>query len=316
MTILRTAATIAILGGLAWMIEFDAFLNSILQAQMSWLIVAALLLPVNIALETWKWKALLKTTSEPTTTDALGSILAGYALGLFSPGRAGDYVGRILYLKDDGFQTAVQTGLDRVISMSVYLGAGLIALCLAFWMGIVDFSGSWSYIAPIGVVLALTLIVLVVRPTLLYRALSWFSRSRKWTRSIRFMGNVDRRLSVHLLALSALRYVVFTSQLVALILAFGGESSGALLYLCASLVFFIKTMIPSFTFADLGIRETASVFFFGLVGIVPAAALNASLMLFALNLVIPAIAGAVFVPRLRVPVRFRKSAETRVGSVA
>lgn len=316
MTILRAATTVALLGGLVWMIDLDTFLSSVLHARTGWIIVAALLLPINITLETLKWAALLRTSSRTTTADALGSILAGYSLGLFTPGRAGDYVGRILYLKNDGFQTAIQTGVDRVISMSVYVGVGLVAVFAAFWTGIIEFSHSWVYITPVGGVVAVILISLVIRPTLFYRLLSKVSRSRKWAEGIRFMRAVSRRLAVHLLALSALRYIVFTSQLVVLVLAFGGQSEVPMMYLCASLVFFVKTMIPSFTFADLGIRETASVFFFGLLGIEPVSALNASLTLFALNLVVPAIAGTAFVPRLRVPIRFKKSLGSPIGSEA
>lgn len=316
MMVLRIAATVAILGGLVWIIEIDAFVNSVLDADAGRLVVAALLLPVNITLEAWKWRALLRAGSKTTTSEAFGSILAGYALGLFTPGRAGDYVGRILYLRSDGFQTAIQTGVDRVISMSVYVGAGLIALVVSFWTGLIEFSNPWIYVTMIGSALALGLIALVSRPELFYLLLSRVSRADKWVHGIRFMHGIGKRLFLRLLALSVLRYIVFTSQLVVLVIAFGGESTILLMYVCASLVFFVKTMLPSFTFADLGIRETASVFFFGLLGVEPVAALSASLTLFALNLVVPAIVGAVFVPRLRLPVRLRKSLRAHLVSIA
>ncbi|MFV1980066.1 MAG: lysylphosphatidylglycerol synthase domain-containing protein, partial [Rhodothermia bacterium] len=187
MMVFRTAATVAILGGLVWMIELDVFLNSVIQAGVGWLVIAALLLPVNIALEAWKWRALLRAGSKTTTAEALGSILAGYALGLFTPGRAGDYVGRILYLRNDGFQTAVQTGVDRVISMSVYVSAGLVALIVALGTGLIEFSNSWIYITAIGGAVALGLVALVIRPELFYRLLSRVSRSDKWVHGIRFM---------------------------------------------------------------------------------------------------------------------------------
>jgi uncharacterized membrane protein YbhN (UPF0104 family) len=316
MTMLRAAATIAILGGLAWTTELDGFFGSLLQANVGWLAVAALLLPVNIALEVSKWRVLLRTTSDPSFGDALGSILAGYSLGLFTPGRAGDYAGRILYLKSDGIQTAVQTVVDRLISMSVYVGIGLIALFASFNVGIITFSPSWAYVAVIGGLFAILLIALVARPAVFYRLLSRASASDKWTGGIAFMRNLGRRESLRLLLLSTLRYGVFTSQLVVLVVACGGGSSVPLMYVCASLVFLVKTMVPSFTFADLGIRETAAIFFFGLVGVDPLVALNASLMLFALNLVVPAICGAAFLPHLRVPFRLETRQGDRVGSIA
>lgn len=313
MTLLRAATTMTLLGGLVWMVELDELVAGLREADAGWLLLATLLMPVNIALESFKWKVLLQTNSRPSTIDALGSVLAGYALGLFTPARAGDYAGRALYLPNDRYQTVVQTALDRLTSMVIYVGAGVIAVAVSVGAGIIGPSTSWLVATGFGGVCGLGLTMLLSRPALLHRLLSRLSRSDRWIRGIRFLRQVDLPRATRLFVLSGLRYFVFATQLVALVIAFGGPPEVELLYVCTSLVFFVKTMIPQFTFADLGIRETAAVFFFGLVGVGSATALNASLVLFALNLLLPAVVGAVFVPRLRISTDVATVIRTRLG---
>jgi len=284
------------------MIEFDSLIDSAFAADAGLLIVAALLVPLNIALEGWKWHRILRSTSNITRQDAIASILCGYTLGLLTPARVGDYVGRVLYLNDGHLRTAFQTGLDRMISAAVYIVIGVSALIAALSLGIIEMSVSWKYVLAVGVFCATALVAIAAQPALLHHVLRSVSASIRWRAGIRFLKSFDLSEAAGLLALSFVRYVVFITQLVLLVVAFGAETSILLLYLAAALVFFVKTLIPSFTLADLGVRETASVFFFGLLGVESAAALNAALLLFSLNLVLPAIAGMFFVSRIRVQV--------------
>src|SRR5690606_34279089 len=102
-----------------------------------------------------------------------------------------------------------------------------------------------------------------------------------------------------LLALSALRYGVFSTQFVLLIQAFAPGASWGGAYAGVVLVFFAKSAIPAITLGDLGVRESAAVFFLGAYGIAEAAAFNASLGVFAVNILLPALSGLVLLPRLR-----------------
>lgn len=54
---------------------------------------------------------------------------------------------------------------------------------------------------------------------------------------------------------------------------------------------FTKTIIPPISFGELGIREGASVFFITQLGEVASVGFNASIFLFSINLVLPAIIG-------------------------
>jgi hypothetical protein len=65
--------------------------------------------------------------------------------------------------------------------------------------------------------------------------------------------------------------------------------------------YYLKFLIPSLTFLDVGVREGAAILAFGWIGVPEAAALNASLMIFFINLALPAVLGAFFLKRRTVP---------------
>jgi hypothetical protein len=92
---------------------------------------------------------------------------------------------------------------------------------------------------------------------------------------------------------------VFSLQFVLLVFAFEPGAAWLPVMMGVALVFFAKSAIPSFTLGDLGIREGAAVFFLGALGVAAAAALEASLVLFGINLLIPALVGLPLVLRLR-----------------
>jgi len=56
---------------------------------------------------------------------------------------------------------------------------------------------------------------------------------------------------------------------------------------------FAKTMIPPVSLGELGIREGASVYFLTQFGETASVAFNASIFLFIINLLIPALVGLV-----------------------
>jgi hypothetical protein len=96
------------------------------------------------------------------------------------------------------------------------------------------------------------------------------------------------------LAAATLFNIVFFIQM-SLLVGAGGELSTAVLWAVPA-VFAIKTLLP-ISFLDLGVREAAAVGVLSLVGVTPAVALQASLILFALNVLVPGALGLLVLER-------------------
>ncbi len=106
----------------------------------------------------------------------------------------------------------------------------------------------------------------------------------------KLLRTLDRQRLRSLLILSSLFYATFLLQFFFLLLAFGPiDALSAIAGICT--IMLVKTVIPPVTVGELGIREGASVYVLGHAGIAAAAAFNASLLLFAINVVLPSIAG-------------------------
>jgi len=289
------------LGFLAKSIEVDQLLSSLQSINPSWFFMAVLLLPVNLLLEAKKWHLLIRKVAPSTKFGAaFGSMMAGFSLGLFTPVRLGDYAGRALYLDHrNKWELVALTFTDRMISLSAYITFGLISLTL--YLNIDSSTpGYLSYpVFYASAVLVLLIAYCLINPGSIYRAVVSSVKIERLRSVISFLSRLSHKDVVVLFSIATTRYFVFTTQFVLIVYSFGTEVSLVLLYMAATLVFLTKSIVPSFTLLELGIREGAAVFFFGSMGVAAAIAFDSALILFALNLLLPALLGVPFIFRLK-----------------
>jgi uncharacterized membrane protein YbhN (UPF0104 family) len=95
--------------------------------------------------------------------------------------------------------------------------------------------------------------------------------------------------------LSAGFYMIIYVQMYLLLNAFSPVHA-ADAFLGFAAMMFLKSLVPV-SLGDLGIREASSVYFYALRGIANATALNASLLLFVINILLPSLIGLIFIPR-------------------
>jgi uncharacterized membrane protein YbhN (UPF0104 family) len=94
-----------------------------------------------------------------------------------------------------------------------------------------------------------------------------------------------------MLAISFLFYACFLIQYALLVSAFSNHFDFLQYLWAANLIMFAKTIIPPISFGELGIREGASVYFLTQMGETASVGFNASIFLFIINLLIPALIG-------------------------
>ena len=262
-------------------------------------VIVAGLLPVNWGLEALKWQGLARKMEQVSFGKAFVGVLTGLALGLATPNRLGEYAGRIGQMHGrHRLRTIGAVWLGRFVQLYVTLLAG--SLALLFYAGS-RLPGSF-FLALGGLLLlgngALAGVLLARRPLLAIGL-----RQRR-LRPIRPYVTIlrrysDRDLSV-LLGLATLRYGVFSLQFGVLLYLFGVRLPVGEVLSGIALVFLSKSLFPSLTFlADLGVREAAAVFFFGNFGAQAPPVVAASLVLWLLNLLLPALLGAFFILQLR-----------------
>ena len=298
--VLKLLLAAATVGVVAHVVAWDEISAAARSAEVAWVLPAVALLPANIGLEAYRWHRLVRVAAPDTRFgESLAAVLCGYPLGLATPGRIGDFVGRAFYLRSaDAWTLTALTGVERLATLAVTLAAGLVALG-PFLLARTDAgAGMVALLLGAGGLIAAGLGALLLRPHAAWALLGHLLPSRIASRLSVLAGLPAREMRL-LIVLSAVRYGIYLLQFVCLVFAFAPATAWGPAVMGAVLVFFAKSVIPSFTLADIGIREGAAVFFFGALGVGGAAAFNAAFLLFAVNLVLPALAGLPFVTALR-----------------
>lgn len=259
--------------------------------------VALLLLPVNIGLEIYKWKLLANSAQPVTYGMAVKSFLAGLALSILTPNRIGEYPGRILYMK--------QRNTPRLISVT-FLGMFTQFLCLFIFgiPGLVYYNiavpGYWQKL-----VLIFTIVCAVAVAIIFFRFEKWsgiierFSFLKKFKTYSKLLRKFTLKEQLLILGMSMLRFCVYVFQYLLLLWWMHIEIPLPVGFCLASLFFFSMAIVPSVALAEIGIRGGISLFLFQNFSTNKIGILVATLVLWFVNLIIPALTGSVLWIKMR-----------------
>jgi uncharacterized membrane protein YbhN (UPF0104 family) len=301
--LLKGLLTLAVLAAVGAAVDPSALLASLHGARWTWVAGAAALVPLNLALDGWVWRRLLRPVlGRVSLRRVAGAVLSGLALGFWAPARVGEYAGRALVLPEgDGWTLSLTVFAQRMADMAVGVLVGLAVLVGALYAGTVPATLPWLGAAAIGGGTAAVLLTFLTAPSLahrLARRMAPVVGGGIAARTACFRDASGRGIAA-VLAGTGARYLVFTGQLACLGAAFAPSAPIGLLWVAAALTFYVKYLVPSLTALDLGVREGGAAFFFQLLGLGAAAGVNAALVLFALNVLAPAALGAPLVATLR-----------------
>lgn len=276
---------------------------------------------LNWGIETYKWKFLISKTEKISFFKAFSAVLSGITVSVFTPNRIGEYFGRVFLLKKTNPWKGVfitVTGSISQLMITLFFGSAGTFFILYHYGDLIATQTGLMIIQNKFFISALFIIAMIINilVVLLYFNLMNIHRIRL----NRFGAKISNILS-HLRALSdysfnellkvlffsLCRYFVFTFQFYLLLHLFGIKIPFLTGFMLISAVFYIMAAIPSVALSELGIRGSASLFVFGLYcqhsymmnESVNMGILSASVLLWIINLIIPALIGSFFVMQLR-----------------
>jgi len=134
--------------------EFSVSLSETIQKSNFWFltVLVLLLLPVNLLLESYKWKLLIDKLEKVSLWNSLKAVLAGISVSMFMPNRVGDYLGRVFILqKANRIQATLSTILGSMAQFITTLIFGITAVVLFFphWLPLNNSLNFWVYIGVI-----------------------------------------------------------------------------------------------------------------------------------------------------------------------
>lgn len=273
-----------------------------------------LLMVVNWGIEALKWRYLMNKEESIGFLKSMKAVFAGITVSIFTPNRMGEFLGRVFILKKTNPWRAIFiTIIGSYSQLMVTLIVGYISFIifsLRYFTGTEEISDYFVYalIGAIGVVvlvLALLYLNVSILDPLINRLIN--SRWKKIGQYFTVFSRFDTSTLLKVFGFSLLRYTVFTSQFILLAQAFDvpvGWAEGAMM---VSLMFFVMSMIPTITLAELGIRGSVTIGIFSIflesqgsfTQAMEFGVFSASSVLWLINLALPAIIGTFFVFQLR-----------------
>ncbi|MCD6067037.1 MAG: hypothetical protein K0S33_1863 [Bacteroidetes bacterium] len=275
--------------------------NTLQDPGALWLLLLAVVLVIpNWLIESYKWKRITESIERISFGNALKGVLAGLCIGNLTPGRFGEFAGRILYFSPDNRSKASVTHfVCGATQLFITLVFGVISG--VFWL---LRSGDWNsfyvIILVICIVLLAALFFILLNIESAYKKVARFSFLQRFK-----LGAVSypRPVLLELTGWSALRYLVFSTQYILLLKSCGAYASYTELFVPVSISFMLMSAIPMISFIEVAIRASIAVILFSTFNSNELLLVTASTLLWCINLVLPSIAGYFIILSTRIKLK-------------
>ncbi|GBE30599.1 hypothetical protein BMS3Bbin04_01634 [bacterium BMS3Bbin04] len=259
-------------------------------------------MPLNVYLQVLRWRVAIRAEMpEVTLKQTFSSFLGGASMGIITPGRVGE-VGRVFLLRPKSrVRLAGLHVLDKLFFMAVLACAG--PAVIYHTPGFSDHLHEYLRMPLLiaSSILPVLYVVLTFSPAPLKNLLILIRRSKRFKGAARdllhALDRIESRDTMTMSGLTLLQFAVILSQFFFLSLAFQAVNwaTSAQTYLAT---LFVKSLLP-ISLGDLGVSEWAAVSFYQRFGIADTTAFGASLLIFTINILIPAIAGIFVLQRVK-----------------
>ncbi|MGZ3932042.1 MAG: lysylphosphatidylglycerol synthase domain-containing protein [Bacteroidia bacterium] len=273
------------------------FLKQVFSSAEAWLplCICLLLVPVNWGIESYKWK-LITTSSEPISFGrAMASVYAGVCAGNLAPGRATEFVAKIMFFTPEKRSSVtILHFVNGMFQLSVTLLAGLVAVLFKFNAMGIQGALFWPLVIFSVILLAVFGWVIFNFNKVHVYLLARFAKKGFTAAGTERLG---KRLITALCGWSLLRYIVFSGQLLLIIsLFYHGPVTGSLIAATA-IYFLLTTALPMISIIEPAIRAAIALAVFGGLNIPDVAVVIIALLLWVVNIVIPSIIGYILIAK-------------------
>jgi hypothetical protein len=276
------------------------------QIKLSWkdgyFWIVFLLMFLNWGLEAKKWQMLIAPVEQFSFIKAFKSVLSGCSVTMLTPNRTGEYGGRIVYVQEEHRLSAISLTIFGSISqLFVTVIMGTIGLAIfkftkpdaALFNLLPVFAG--NILLYISVFFSVVLILIYLRVSFLLKIFNKISFFKKINKYLLQLASFSRKQLLRILVLSFLRYMVFILQYLLLLKVMHVDIATFDCFWLLTVFYLVMAIAPTIGFTELPVRAAASVEILHLYSSNVIGIQAASLGIWLINLVIPAIAGSLLI---------------------
>lgn len=284
--------------------QYDAIINQWKQMPLSnvwWLAGVFIMVPANWVLEGLKWKKLTSGVQKITLIDAVKAVLSGIATGFFTPNRIGELVGRIAFLDSANRKSGVTLSIVNSLTQNIIMALCGIPACILF------FISTKGKLNPELIHFVLIILICILISVLIYFSIpQWSLRVKKSRLTEKIKSFTDCFSSYNLkdlfqiMSISLFRYIVFSTQFYFILRFFSVELSPLQALISIPTSYLFVTFTPSLAFSEAVVRTSYAVLIIGVFSTSIASIALSGICIWAINFIIPMVAGSVVLVRKRV----------------
>ena len=261
-----------------------------------WLCLAGcvLLFPLNRFLEAWKWRYLVRGIEPMGLMEAQRQVYYGTIAGFVLPYKIGEYPGRAMLFRQPGdhWLTATCLGLIGGYAMTM-----VIVLC-GLPAAVLRFASNDSLWWSAGLIIAGGVLAAVALPAVMRQLQSRTWKSNKSRMLVTNIAHLTFTDVLALLGISLLRYGCFLLQLLMMLLFCRVILDPVTMLTTMTLYYLLITVTPNVPAAEVAVRGAwAAVLFEPFSADVAASAVIATMLLWAVNTILPLIVGSLVIRR-------------------
>lgn len=280
--------------------DFNENISHINFSEVNWnlIVFTVFLLFINWGIEAAKWRFAIQKIHIITIIKAIRLTFTSITIGLLTPNRIGEIPARAALLKSNSFKPIIlkttASSFSQVVITFLLGGLGLMLTQDYFKLSIDK--------TLLNTLIIMGLIILFLVYFNMKRVSPLFQR-------IKILRNeklINALLAINfnelfiLLIFSVLRYVVFFLQYWLVLKAFGIELSGVNELFLIPVCFLIASSIPTILISEIGVRGSVALFVFGVVSDLDIQIIMASVLLWIINVALPALIGLYDLKELKI----------------
>lgn len=269
-----------------------------------WLVACCILMPLNWAAETMKWRFLVKRVQHITFWQAYRAVFAGVTSSLFLPNRVGDFGGRILFLKSkNAVKVVLSTFVGSWAQQLILIAFGFLGFAyflVTLWQVERIFLDS-ILLLGVGFVIILLLMFLNLEMVVpVFRKIRLLYKFPRLIKSVNMLRQYTREELLQTLLWAFIRYIIYTIQYFLILRFFGIDVDILRGVSCIATIYLLQTSIPLPPIVGLLARGEIALKIWGIFSANELSILAATFTLWVINLIIPALIGLVFILQLNV----------------
>lgn len=240
---------------------------------------------INWLLEIKKWQLLAGYIHPTSYKEAARQSLVSFALSLLTPNRVGEYGVKVLYYQKKDYKKVIGLSLIGNISqLIVTLLAGMFGLWYVFRGGKMIKIFNHNFLTHPGWQIWLLLIAV------LFIIAIMFYIQKKYEKNLIFHPDLWKKSIFYAL----LRYVVFSTQFVWLLMYFKVDNNLLILYVAVSLVYLFAVFVPMLSLLDWAVKGNIAIWVFSSLGIDGVPVIKIVALMWIGNFLLPFLTGLIW----------------------